>query len=57
MMADITAQSGSKIRAFPRPPSSFDPLTAAAAELEYYGFPPRRAERCAVKLYRRVWAG
>jgi Peptidase A4 family len=55
MMAGITAQSGSKIRAFPRPPSSFDPLTAAAAELEYYGFPPRRAERCAVKLYRRVW--
>ena len=54
-MADITVQSGSKIRAFPRPPSSFDPLTAAAAELEHYGFPPRRAERCAVELYRRVW--
>ena len=54
-MADATVNDGSELKAFPRPPAGFDPLTAVAAELERYGFPPRRAERPAVELYRRVW--
>jgi hypothetical protein len=54
-MAEITGKDGSKLRAFPRPPSGFDPLSAAPAELEHYGFPPRRSERRALELYRRIW--
>ena len=54
-MADATVNDGSELKAFPRPPAGFDPLTAVAAELERYGFPPRRAERPAAELYRRVW--
>lgn len=55
-MAEITPTDGSTIRTFPRPPSGFDPLTADPAELEQYGFPPRRADRCYLKRYRRVWS-
>ena len=54
-MTEITGKDGSKLRAFPRPPSGFDPLSAAPAELEHYGFPPRRSERRALEQYRRIW--
>ena len=54
-MTEITGKDGSKLRAFPRPPSGFDPLNVAPAELEHYGFPPRRSERRALELYRRIW--
>ena len=44
-MAEITLKDGSKIRTFPRAPTGFDPLSAAPAELERYGFPSRRGDR------------
>ena len=54
-MAEIILKDGSKIRTFPRPPAGFDPLTAAPAELEHYGFPPRRGDRRFLERYRRIW--
>jgi hypothetical protein len=54
-MAEITLKDGSKIRTFPRAPTGFDPLTAAPAELEHYGFPPRRGDRRSLERYRHVW--
>lgn len=54
-MAEITLKDGSNIRTFQRPPVGFDPLTVAPAELEHYGFPPRRGDRRSLERYRRVW--
>jgi Peptidase A4 family len=54
-MAEITLNDGSRLRTFPRPPAGFDPLTASRAELECYGFPPRRGDRHSQERYRRVW--
>ena len=40
-MARITLDGGVKVRTFSPPPSGFHPLTASAADLTKYGFPPR----------------
>jgi hypothetical protein len=40
-MAVITLENGARIVTPTAPPSNFDPLTASAADLERYGFPPR----------------
>jgi hypothetical protein len=55
IMTEITLKDGFKIGTFPRPPAGFDPLAAAPAELEHYGFPPRRGDRRSLERYRRVW--
>jgi hypothetical protein len=51
-MPVITLENGARIRTF-RPPYGFDPVTAAASELEQNGFPPRPSDPRLLQLYQR----
>jgi Peptidase A4 family len=47
------------VQAYPLPPPGFQPLTATAQQLQYYGFPPRPSSEApkAMALWHRMAAG